>query len=239
MPVRTEEAKRAAQARKRFTRTLKRLEDARSQTKQRNVKAQYTQQIKEVKASIRKTYAPKGGWKTEKQKQRLSEAIEKGDKITKITKQFLGSAQKVKNFNFQQQIKWASSDNKKAMSYLEKEEVKVFYRITENIWNRPEIPISQRNKAILDYFKTSDLETAFKRALEKPGVRERIEREIKAREIEDIEQKDWTPEQRAFYEDQTGREKATGEGSPAWSMELPLFDPDKDWKEEISGEVEK
>lgn len=239
MPVRTEEAKRAAQARKRFTRTLKRLEDARSQTKQRNAKAQYTKQINEVKKSIKKTYAPKGGWKTEKQKQRLSEAIEKGDKITKTTKQYLGSTQKVKNFNFQQQMRWASSENMKAMSYLEPEEIKAFYRVTEQIWNRPEIPISKRNKAIMDYFKTSDLETAFKRATQNKKVREAIELAIKTRQLKDLGQENWTPEQRAFYDDETAKESALAEGSPIWSMELTAFDPDKDWKENISGEVEK
>lgn len=237
MPIRTEEARQAAQARKRFTRTLKRLEDARTQTKQRNAKAQYTQQIKEVKASIRKTYAPKGGWKTEKQKQRLSEAIEKGDKITKTTKQFLGSPQKVKNFNFQQQIKWASSENKRAMSYLETEEVKAFYNITEPIWK--DIAPAQRNKKIMEYFDTNDLETAFRRALKKPGVRKQIELGKKMRELKETEQKDWTPEQRQFYEEEMSKEKKQDEGSPIWAMSLPEFDPSKSWEKEVDGEVEK
>lgn len=229
--------------RRRMKTTVTELEFARKIAKGIDAKKEYTKQLQEARRQIKRSYMPKRGWNTEKQKARLADAIKKGDEITKFARTNIRSAQKARNFNFQQQLNWASSANKQAMSYLSEQEVKAFYRITEPIWNKREIPISKRNEAIMKYFKepgeTMDLETAFKRAMKLPGVREKVEKEIEYQKIKEINEEDWTPDQRAFYEDYTADQQGLNEGSPEWSMNLTEFDTKKDWKENISGEVNK
>lgn len=237
MPIKSNEAKQARLARKRFTRTITRLESARNQTTNKTLRAEYNQQLRTMRSALKATYAPKGGWQTAKQKQRLSDAIEKGDKISKTTKIYLGSTQRVKNFNFQQQIKWASSANKSALSTLGSNEVKFFYRVTENIWQN--VPPAKRNEAIMKYFKTKDLETAFKRALSHPTVKEALDKANRRQELVDKDKAYWTEEQRAFYEDSLSSEGKQDEGSPIESFSIVPFNTDTDWKAEISGEVEK
>lgn len=243
VPVRgvgkSEEAKNARNARKRFQRTQSRLEKARSETHNRALKAQYTQEINNIKKQISRTYAPKGGWKSDKQRARLEDAIRKGNELTTASKTYLRNSQAVRNHNFQLQLNWASSANRQAMSPYSEQEVKAFYRITEPIWNQGNIPISKRNDAIMEYFKTKDLQTAFERALSLPGVREKIEKEIRYQTLKDSPKSQWTEEQRQFYEDYTANEQGQNEGSPEWSMSLSEFNPDKSWKENISGEVNK
>ena len=227
-------------ARKRFQRTKTRLEQAREQTYSPDMKAQYNRQIQEVENSIQRTYAPKGGWNTDEQRQEFKEAVTRGDKITEFTKKELGSPQALKNYNFQQQIKWASSANKSALSYINAEEVKAFYRITQDIWNKPEIEPKDRNKAIMDYFGTKDLETAFERAMSKPGVAEVVGKQIVNRLLTKSKPEELTQEQKDYL-DEEGLEpgEQPPEGSPDWSMELTKFDPDKDWSDYLNGEGEE
>lgn len=237
---RTKQADAGRNARKRYTRTIERLKQAKEQTYSTDMKAQYDRQIQEVENSIKRTYAPKGGWKTEEQKTQFKEAITRGDKITEYTKAELGSSQRIKNFNFQQQIKWASSANKSALSYISPEEVKAFYRITQDIWDKPEIEPKDRNKAIMDYFGTKDLETAFERAQSKPGVAEIVAREHIRRLLSNAKTEDLSQEQKD-YMDREGIEpgEQPPEGSPDWSMELTKFDPEKDWSDYLNGEGEE
>ena len=227
-------------ARKRFQRTKTRLEQAREQTYSPDMKAQYDRQIQEVENSIQRTYAPKGGWKTDAQRQEFKEAVTRGDKITEFTKKEIGSPQALKNYNFQQQLKWASSANKSALSYINEEEVKAFYRITQDIWDKPEIEPKDRNKTIMDYFGTKDLETAFERAMSKPGVAELVGKQIVNRLLTKSKPEELTQEQKDYL-DEEGLEpgEQTPEGSPEWSMELTKFDPDKDWSDYLNGEGEE
>lgn len=237
---RTKQADAGRNARKRYTRTIERLKQAKELTYSPDMKAQYERQIQEVENSIKRTYAPKGGWKTEEQKTQFKEAITRGDKITEYTKAELGSSQRIKNFNFQQQLKWASSANKSALSYINEEEVKAFYHITQDIWNKPEIEPKDRNKAIMDYFGTKDLETAFNRAMSKPGVAELVGKQIVNRLLTKSKPEDLTQEQKDYL-DEEGLEpgEQAPEGSPEWSMELTKFDPEKDWSDYLDGEGEE
>lgn len=234
---RTQASTEGRNARKRFQRTLTRLEQAKQQTYSPDMKAQYDQQIKEVERSIQRTYMPKGGWKTDEQRREFREAVTRGDKITEFTKRELGSSQALKNYNFQQQIKWASSANKSALSYIHEEEVKAFYRITQKIWDRPEIAPKDRNKAIMDYFGTKDLETAFDRAMSKPGVAKRVGKEIVNRMLTNADKSDLTEEQ-LDYMDEEGLKpgEKQPEGSPEWSMTLVPFEPEEDWSDYLDGE---
>lgn len=237
---RTQASAEGRNARKRFQRTLTRLEQAKQQTYSPDMKAQYDQQIREVERSIQRTYAPKGGWKTEEQRQEFKEAIKRGDKITEFTKRELGSSQALKNYNFQQQIKWASSANKSALSYISQEEVKAFYNITRRIWDKPDIAPEKRNQAIMDYFKTKDLETAFERAMSIPGVAQKVGKAMVNRMLTSADKADLTEEQRDYL-DEEGLEpgQQTDEGSPTWAMTLPEYDPDKDWSDYLDGEGEE
>lgn len=227
-------------ARKRYQRTIARLEQAKQDTYSPDLKAQYERQIEEVQRAIASTYAPKGGWKTKEQKAQFEEGIKRGDKITEFTKRELGNAQRLRNFNFQQQIKWASSENKRALAYITPEEVKAFYNVTQKIWDRPEIPPEKRNQAIMDYFKTKDLEVAFNRAMSLPGVAEKVGKEIVKRTLTEFDYKDLNEQQIEFmHEEGIEPGQQTDEGSPTWAMTLPEFDPDKDWSDYLDGEGEE
>lgn len=236
MPAKSAEAIAGANARKRIKRSIERLEKQRKTLKNRSQGRAFTRQIEELRKQQRATYLPKKGLKTDKQKQNFYEAIKKADKIGERSKA-LKSATQVRNFAFREQIRWASSENMRALSTLEKEEVKAFYRVTENIWK--DLPYNMREKAILKYYDTNSLQEAFEKALSDPKVKEIVEREIKLREIENKREDLRTEEERAFYESETTKGHGETQGSPEWSMEITPFDVDEDWKDKISGEVAK
>lgn len=236
MPAKSAEAIAGANARKRIKRSIERIEKQRSLVKNRSQAKAFTMQINELRKQQKATYAPRGGFKTEKQKQRLQDAISKAEKIN-VRSKTLKSPTQVRNFAFREQIRWASSANLAPMSTLEPEQVKAFYRVTEKIWEK--VPYSQREKKILEYFDTNSLQEAFEKALSEPKIKTIVERAIKLREIEEKKEETWTDEERAFYESETTKGKGDEQGSPAWSMEITPINPGSDWEEQVSGEVAK
>lgn len=236
MPAKSAEAIAGANARKRIKRAIKRIEKQRALVKNRSQAKAFTQQINELRKQQKATYAPRGGFKTEKQKQRLQDAISKVEKINARSKT-LKSATQVRNFAFREQMRWASSANLAPMSTLEPEKVKAFFRVTEKIWES--VPYSQREKAILKYFDTNSLQEAFEKALSDPKVKRIVERQIELARIDAIPTEYRSEEEEAFYTSESVSDSTDKQGSPDWVMELPQINPVEDWKEYISGEVAK
>lgn len=116
-------------------------------------------------------------------------------------------------------------------SIYSREEVKIFYRVTQSIWqNQDGTPTdtAQINKRIMKYFRTASLETAFKRAMSNPSVKHALE--IAEGKID--QNANLTEEQRKFYEraESTDNEQDT-QRSPDYLVFVVQFDPNKDWRE--------
>lgn len=118
-------------------------------------------------------------------------------------------------------------------SVYSREQVKIFYRVTQSIWqNQDGTPTdtAEINKRIMKYFRTASLETAFKRALSQPSVRYALE--IAEGKIDQNAQ--LTAEQREFYEraESTDTEQ-DAQRSPDYLVYVVQFDPNRDWREQI------
>lgn len=118
-------------------------------------------------------------------------------------------------------------------SVYSREEVKIFYRVTQRIWqNQDGTPTdtAQINKRIMKYFRTTSLETAFERAMSQPSVRHALE--IAEGKID--QNANLTEEQRRFYEraESIDNEQDT-QRSPDYLVYVVQFDPNKDWREQV------
>lgn len=118
-------------------------------------------------------------------------------------------------------------------SVYSREEVKIFYRATQRIWqNQDGTPTdtAQINKRIMKYFRTDSLETAFERAMSQPSVRHALE--IAEGKID--QNANLTEEQRRFYEraESADNEQDT-QRSPDYLVYVVQFEPNKDWREQV------
>lgn len=118
-------------------------------------------------------------------------------------------------------------------SVYSREEVKIFYRVTQRIWqNQDGTPTdtAQINKRIMKYFRTTSLETAFERAMSQPSVRHALE--IAEGKID--QNANLTEEQRRFYEraESADNEQDT-QRSPDYLVYVVQFNPNKDWREQV------
>ena len=52
-----------------------------------------------------------------------------------------------------------------------REKVQIFYRVTQSIWNRPDVPLRDRNKAIMEALGVDSLEAAWAKIMNRPDVR--------------------------------------------------------------------
>lgn len=117
-------------------------------------------------------------------------------------------------------------------SMYSREQVKIFYRVTQSIWqNQDGTPTdtSQINKRIMKYFHTASLETAFERAMSNPSVK--LALEIAEGKID--QNSNLTEEQRKFYERaESADNEQDSQRSPDYLVYVVQFDPNRDWREQ-------
>lgn len=178
---------------------------------------------------------------TSKQLQSISENVAKLDNLVESAKMTRGK-QGAANFFFQSQLNLASRVYKGADAALEaasnpsmlsREQVKVFYRATQTVWQNTDgtpTPTSEINKRIMRYFKTTSLETAFRRVLDNHNVKYALD--IAEGRVNPNAQ--LTEEQSRFYERAESLDnEQDAQRSPDYLTYVVQFDPNRKWSEQV------
>lgn len=165
----------------------------------KNERAAARQMINQFKQLKSQTYKPKGK-STKESDQSIQEAVFQIRSLAKAAKMATGE-QGASNLFTQQQINIASRRYEKPEdnpSIYTREEVKVFYRSTQRIWQTPGEPVDTHtiNRKIMNYFKTSSLKEAMEKVLNAPQNKQLLER-IK---LGKTPYSQMTDEQRELYE---------------------------------------
>lgn len=144
------------------------------------------------------------------------------------------------NFSTQFQINLASRtyrnergeiDEGMNPSIYSKAEVKVFYRITQRIWQSSDGPtdMTQVNRKIMRYFGTDSLQVAMQRALSSKYAQKALSVYARASDTK------LTDEQRELYEQAVGEDSSDGDqGSPQYLGYVIEFDPNVGWGEALN-----
>lgn len=145
----------------------------------KNERAAARQMINQFKQLKSQTYNPKGK-STKESDQSIQEAVFQIRSLAKAAKMSTGK-QGASNLFTQQQINIASRRYEKPEdnpSIYTREEVKVFYRSTQRIWQTPGEPVDTHtiNRKIMNYFKTSSLKEAMDKVLNAPQNKQLLER---------------------------------------------------------------
>lgn len=231
----------ARQTRIKANRRIKALDKAlKDTTITRNQKITLQKAKERIEQVSKDTYTGRGKLSKQDEK-RIRQANAQLESLSATAKIVQGK-NGISNFETQTQINLASRKYSGEDSYMERaanpsrftrEEVKVFYNVTQRIWQADAGEVtdtSQINKRIMAYFKTDSLEEAMRRALSAPSAQ--LALKIARGEI-DRRELNLTPEQRALYEqflaNDTDNDK---QGSPEYTAYIIQFDPQKDWDEQ-------
>lgn len=191
------------------------------------------QQFKQLKAA---TYRVSRGKASQEEMNKINEAIAHIRSLAgsaRIARGRNGAA----NLSTQMQINLASKtyrdergkvDESRNPSIYTKSQVKVFYRVTQQIWQSSSGPtdMTQINRKIMRYFNTNSLEEAMDRALSSKSA-------IKALAIA-AKQEDTklTPEQQELYDEALKDDNEDNKtGSPNYLNFVIEFDQNKKWDE--------
>lgn len=219
-----------------IVRLAKMINDPNVSVGQKLVAKATTEQIKQA---IRETYTGRQPL-TGKQKQAIRIASARIESVvagSKIATGKYGAANLATQFQLNLATKrYTGTDAAKEQaanpSIYSREEVKTFYRVTQRIWQNQEgkTDTAKINKAIMAYFRTPSLETAFNRAMSQPSVKHALE--IAEGKID--QNTELTEEQAKFYEHALSTDtEQDNEGSPPWLVFVVQFDPNKDWRTQV------
>lgn len=182
-----------APGRERFERKISELREAQFATRQR------TREGRIIEGRTRLT---------------LSAALEKLKGLNRMLDQFIGSARRANKIT-QSEIN-AASEGLESSQYTEAE-VKVFYRATQKAWNRPDVDISQRNEAILEYYGYSRLSVIMDEVLQQNIAA------LRAAKLNPF--KGMTQEQQEEYETALQSQGSdTEKGSPTYMAAVKIFE---------------
>lgn len=76
-----------------------------------------------------------------------------------------------KSLDFEAEIRKASKGGVSAFGSKPREKVQIFYRVTQNLWNKPGIPLKDRNRAIMEGLGVGSMEAAWAKVMSRPDVR--------------------------------------------------------------------
>lgn len=68
---------------------------------------------------------------------------------------------------FRQEMRIASNGNPSALGELGREKVKIFWRFTQNIWQRPDVPPDKRLEAVMKAYGATSLSELFETIMER------------------------------------------------------------------------
>lgn len=152
--------------RKRTKRAIERLQKQEAESNNYLVKRQARQQIEALQSDLSNLSA-RGRQRTytDKAKKAL-ESLSSDSRRVASSKQLSR-----KKINFQAEVAKASRGGISVLGSKPREKVQIFYRVTQSIWNRPDVPLRDRNKAIMEALGVDSLEAAWAKIMNRPDVR--------------------------------------------------------------------
>lgn len=152
--------------RKRTRRAIARLESQAAETTNYLVKRQARQQIAQLQADLSNLSA-RGRNRTYTEKaQAALESLGKEERRIAPTRELSR-----KQVDFQAELAKASRGGMSVLGSKPKEKVQLFYRMTQNLWNRPGVPMGERNKAIMQALGVDSLEAAYAKVMNSKEAR--------------------------------------------------------------------
>lgn len=93
-------------------------------------------------------------------------AMENADKLARLSETVKGGGgkrgERRRSFNiFRQEMRMASKGVPSALGDLGREKVKIFWRYTQNIWQRPDVPPEKRLEVIMEAYGANSLSELF------------------------------------------------------------------------------
>lgn len=220
-------------ARAKAKRAINRLQKIVDSNATRDEKAAARASIYAFQREVKATYQPKGKL-TAKQRTVIEEANARVSSLAESARIATGKYGAA-NLHTQWEINEASKKRElgeQNPSRYTKAQVKVFYKVTQRIWqNTDGSPTNMHdvNKRIMKYFGTQSLETAFERALSSEAAK----KALAVAQAEEDGLGSLTEEERALYEEAGyGDNEDSDKGSPSYLTGLVQFDPDIPWNKQ-------
>lgn len=181
---------------------------------------------------------------SQREKDAISMSVAKIQTLVDNTK-ILRGKQGLANFATQQMLNMASRRYTGADAALDaaanpspysREQVKLFYKSTQRIWQNKYgmTDTSTINRRIMNYFKTNSLEEAFNRAMSNPTVKAQLELIENTDKSGKVDLSDLSPEAQAFYKDTLAQDnEQESQSSPSYLREVVQFDPNVSWRMQV------
>lgn len=234
----------ARQTRVKGTRALNYINKQLKSSKLSPVQRQLTKAAaKQLTEAIAGSYLGRGK-QTKRLVQGVQENVAKIESMVLNTKMLHGK-HGAANFATQQMLNMASRSYKGEDAALNaaanpspysREQVKLFYKSTQRIWQNESGPTdtAQINRKIMQYFKTPSLEEAFNRAMSNPSVKAQLEISENIRQHGELDLSDLSTDAQKFYEETFAADNdQESQSSPTYLRAVVQFDPDKSWREQV------
>lgn len=127
--------------------------------------------VQRLEADLQKTYVGRVRDKAQRT-EAYARANEIADRLTKQAVTVKGGGGKRgeqrRAFNiFRQEMRIASNGNPSALGEFGREKVKIFWRYTQNIWQRPDVPSDKRLEAVMKAYGATSLSELFETIMER------------------------------------------------------------------------
>lgn len=127
--------------------------------------------VQRLEADLQKTYVGRVRDKAQRT-EAYARANEIADRLTKQAATVKGGGGKRgeqrRAFNiFRQEMRIASNGNPSALGEFGREKVKIFWRYTQNIWQRPDVPPDKRLEAVMKAYGATSLSELFETIMER------------------------------------------------------------------------
>ena len=127
--------------------------------------------VQRLEADLQKTYVGRVRDKAQRT-EAYARANEIADRLTKQAITVKGGGGKRgeqrRAFNiFRQEMRIASNGNPSALGEFGREKVKIFWRYTQNIWQRPDVPPDKRLEAVMKAYGATSLSELFETIMER------------------------------------------------------------------------
>lgn len=127
--------------------------------------------VQRLEADLQKTYVGRVRDKAQRT-EAYARANEIADRLTKQAGTVKGGGGKRgeqrRAFNiFRQEMRIASNGNPSALGEFGREKVKIFWRYTQNIWQRPDVPPDKRLEAVMKAYGATSLSELFETIMER------------------------------------------------------------------------
>lgn len=127
--------------------------------------------VQRLEADLQKTYVGRVRDKAQRA-EAYARANDMADRLTKQAASVRGGGgrrgEQRRSFNiFRQEMRMASNGNPSALGELGREKVKIFWRFTQNIWQRPDVPPDRRLETVMKAYGATSLSELFETIMER------------------------------------------------------------------------